>query len=75
MSLGEIFFIGWSLLMLITSFAFFFWAKESGQLKNVEKAKFDMLEEKEPLPWPGRDKAREIQAHSEHNAENEGGSI
>ncbi len=75
MSLGEVFFIGWSLLMLITSLAFFFWAKESGQLKNVEKAKFDMLEERDPLPWPGREKTPEYESRNEPEVQDQGGSV
>jgi cbb3-type cytochrome oxidase maturation protein len=55
MSIGEIVFIGWSLLMVITAGGFFIWAWKSGQFKHVEKAKYDMLKEKEPLPWPGRE--------------------
>lgn len=73
MSLGEVFFIGWSLLMLIISIAFFFWAKESGQLKNVEKAKFDMLEDREPKPWPVRDETNKPESHNENDAMEQGG--
>ena len=55
MSIGEIVFIGWSVLMVIISLVYFVWAWESGQFNHIEKAKFDMLEDKEPLPWPGRE--------------------
>jgi cbb3-type cytochrome oxidase maturation protein len=56
MSVGEVFFIGWSLLMVIICVIFFVWGWESGQFKHIEKAKFDMLQEKEPQSWPGRKK-------------------
>jgi cbb3-type cytochrome oxidase maturation protein len=56
MSLGEIVFIAWSLLMVIITLIYFVWAKESGQFKHIEKAKYDMLEEKDPLPWDCREK-------------------
>ena len=56
MSLGEMFFIGWSLLMVVICIVFFVWAWESGQFKNIEKSKFTMLEDKEPLSWPDHEK-------------------
>jgi len=55
MSTGEIIFIAWSVLMVIISVVFIIWAWDSGLFKHIEKPKYDMLEEREPLPWPGRD--------------------
>ncbi len=56
MSLGEVVFIAWNLLMILTITAYIFWARDNGMFKNWEKPKYDMLEDKEPLPWPGREK-------------------
>lgn len=75
MSIGELFFIGWSLLMVITSAVFFIWAWQSGQFKNVEKAKYDMLEDKEPLPWPGRGDKSEKESRGEVTPGNNGGKV
>ena len=73
MSVGEGFFIGWSLLMLIICVIFFVWAWESGQFKHIEKAKFDMLQEKEPLPWPGREKEKQETAGRKETPGENGG--
>lgn len=75
MSIGELFFIGWSLLMVITSAVFFIWAWQSGQFKNVEKAKYDMLDEKEPLLWPGRGKKSNKKGRGEANPGKNGGIV
>lgn len=73
MSTGEIIFIGWSMLMVIISVVYFVWAWESGQFKHIEKAKYDMLEEKEPLPWPGREQKPKDGSQSKTALEKKGG--
>ena len=75
MSIGEIFFVGWSLLMLVVSIVFFIWARQSGQFKKVEKAKFDMLQEREPLPWPGRNGKFKDESQAEHTFDGNGGNV
>lgn len=75
MSVGEAFFIGWSLLMVIISAVYFIWAWESGQFKNIEKAKYDMLEDKEPLPWPGREGKSQKGAQGKRNLGKDGGKV
>jgi cbb3-type cytochrome oxidase maturation protein len=75
MSVGEAFFIGWSLLMVIISAVYFIWAWESGQFKNIEKAKYDMLEDKEPLPWPGREDKFQKSAQGKRELGKDGGKV
>ncbi len=55
MTLGEIMFIGWNLLMILIIIGYLVWARDNGMFKNWEKPKYDMLNETEPLPWPGRE--------------------
>lgn len=75
MSLGEIVFIGWSLLMVIITTVFIVWGWETGQFKNIEKAKYDMLQEREPLPWPGRESKSIDKAQVKDDPEADGGNL
>ncbi|MEJ2301820.1 MAG: cbb3-type cytochrome oxidase assembly protein [Anaerolineales bacterium] len=75
MSIGEVFFVGWSLLMVIISAVFFIWAWETGQFKHVEKAKYDMLEDKEPLPWPGRGRKLRQETPGKITPDKNGGKV
>jgi cbb3-type cytochrome oxidase maturation protein len=54
MALGVWVFFGWMVLVAATGVAFLIWAWRSGQFKNVEEAKYRMLEDREPEPWPDR---------------------
>jgi nitrogen fixation-related uncharacterized protein len=36
----------------ITAIALIIWAWKTGQFKNIEEAKYRMLEDKEPEAWP-----------------------
>jgi nitrogen fixation-related uncharacterized protein len=69
MALGVWVFFGWMVLVAATGVGFLIWAWRSGQFKNVEEAKYRMLEDREPEPWPGREKNNQRKKERE-----EGGS-
>ena len=52
MSLGIIVLVGGMIVVALTAIIFLVWGIISGQFKNVEEAKYKMLEDKEPEPWP-----------------------
>ena len=52
MSLGIIVLVGGMIVVALTAILFLVWGILSGQFKNVEEAKYRMLEDKEPQPWP-----------------------
>jgi nitrogen fixation-related uncharacterized protein len=54
MALGLWVFLGWMIFVVFTGVVFLIWAWKSGQFRNVEEAKYRMLEDREPEPWPER---------------------
>jgi cbb3-type cytochrome oxidase maturation protein len=52
MPLGLWVVVGWMLLVALTGVAFLIWGWRKGQFKDVEEAKYKMLEDREPEPWP-----------------------
>ena len=54
LSLGTWIMLGWMLLVALTGVGFLVWGWRSGQFKDIESAKYRMLEDKEPEPWPNR---------------------
>ena len=52
MALGLWVFLGWMVFVVFTGVVFLVWAWRSGQFKNVEEAKYRMLEDRQPEPWP-----------------------
>jgi len=56
MPLGLWVVVGWMALVASTAIIMIIWAAKNGQFKDIEEAKYRMLEDKEPEPWPGRDK-------------------
>ena len=54
MPLGLWVVVGWMALVSLTGVIFLIWGWRSGQFTDIEEAKYRMLEEKEPAPWPGR---------------------
>jgi len=46
--------VGWMALVWLTAVLFLVWGWRTGQFKDVEEAKYRMLEDKEPEPWPDR---------------------
>ena len=51
MPLGLWVVVGWMALVSLTAVLFFIWAWQTGQFKDIEEAKYKMLEDKEPEPW------------------------
>jgi cbb3-type cytochrome oxidase maturation protein len=54
MPLGMWVVVGWMVLVALTGVAFLVWGWKSGQFRDIEEAKYRMLEDKEPEPWPDR---------------------
>jgi cbb3-type cytochrome oxidase maturation protein len=54
MPLGMWVVVGWMVFVVLTGIAFLIWGWKSGQFQNVEEAKYRMLEDREPEPWPQR---------------------
>jgi nitrogen fixation-related uncharacterized protein len=52
MALGVWAFIGWMTFVTLTGVAFLIWGWTRGQFKDIEEAKYRMLEDREPEPWP-----------------------
>lgn len=55
MPLGLWIVVGWMALVALIALLLFWWGWRTGQFKDVEKAKYRMLEDIDPQPWPGRD--------------------
>jgi nitrogen fixation-related uncharacterized protein len=58
MALGLWVFLGWMIFVVFTGAAFLIWAWRNGQFRNVEEAKYRMLEDREPEPWPEKPKKK-----------------
>jgi len=54
MPLGLIFLIGWMAFVVLTGIIFLVYGFMTGQFKDIEEAKYRMLEDREPEDWPGR---------------------
>jgi cbb3-type cytochrome oxidase maturation protein len=54
MPLGMWVVVGWMALVPLIGVVLFIWGWKSGQFRNVEEAKYRMLEEQEPEDWPAR---------------------
>jgi nitrogen fixation-related uncharacterized protein len=52
MPLGMWVVVGWMILVALTGVAFLVWGWKRGQFRNIEEAKYRMLEEREPEAWP-----------------------
>jgi cbb3-type cytochrome oxidase maturation protein len=57
MALGLWVYVAWAVFVGIVGVALLIWAWRSGQFKNVEEAKYSMLEDREPEPWPDKTNA------------------
>ena len=52
-------FLAWTALEIVVVIASIRWGYETGQwknLKDIEEPKYRMLIDREPEPWPGREK-------------------
>jgi cbb3-type cytochrome oxidase maturation protein len=54
MPLGMWVVVGWMILVALTGVAFLVWGWKRGQFHDIEEAKYKMLEDREPEPWPDR---------------------
>ncbi len=52
MPLGLWVVVGWMVLVALSGVVFFIWGLAKGQFKDIEEAKYRMLEDREPEPWP-----------------------
>lgn len=51
-----ILFFAWTALEVVVVIAMIRWGFETGQWKDIEEPKYRMLIDREPEPWPGREK-------------------
>jgi cbb3-type cytochrome oxidase maturation protein len=54
MPLGMWVVVGWMAFVSLTGLVAMVWGWRRGQFKNTEEAKYRMLEDKDPEPWPAR---------------------
>jgi cbb3-type cytochrome oxidase maturation protein len=54
MPLGMWVVVGWMAFVALTGVVFLVWGWRRGQFRDIEEAKYRMLEEREPEPWPER---------------------
>jgi cbb3-type cytochrome oxidase maturation protein len=59
MPLGLWVVLGWMLFVALTGVAFLVWGWRRGQFRDIEEAKYRMLEDREPEDWPGREGGQE----------------
>jgi cbb3-type cytochrome oxidase maturation protein len=52
MPLGLWLLVGWMIFMTLVGIAFIVWGWRKGQFRDIEEAKYKMLEDIEPQPWP-----------------------
>jgi len=46
--------VGWMAFVALTGIVLLVWGWKRGQFRDIEEAKYRMLEEIEPEPWPDR---------------------
>lgn len=51
--------VAWMAFVILTGVAFLIWGWRTGQFRDVEAAKYEMLKEREPEPWPARQQGGE----------------
>ena len=54
LSIGTWIMLGWMLVVFLIGIGFLVWGWRNGQFKEIESAKFSMLEDREPEPWPNK---------------------
>jgi len=54
MPLGMWVVVGWMLFVALTGIGFIVWGWQTKQFTDIEAAKYPMLEDRDPEPWPGR---------------------
>jgi nitrogen fixation-related uncharacterized protein len=58
MALGVIVLIAGIIVIAVIAVIFLIWGIKTKQFKNVEEAKYTMLEDKEPQPWPNQEEKK-----------------
>lgn len=58
MLLGLWILVGGMAVVALTGIVFLVWGWENGQFRDIEEAKYRMLEDKDPAPWPDRKQDR-----------------
>lgn len=54
MALGMWVVVGWMLFVALTGIVMLIWGWKRGQFKDIEEAKYRMLEDREPEAWPDK---------------------
>ena len=52
MTIGAWVFLFWLGFVILTGIVFLIWGWKRGQFKDVEEAKYKVLEDKKPVSWP-----------------------
>ena len=55
MPLGMWVVVGWMVFVAFTGIVFMVWGWKTGQFRDIEEAKYRMLVEREPEPWPEKE--------------------
>ncbi len=55
MPLGLWVVVGWMAFVSFTGIVFMIWGWRHGQFRHIEDAKYTMLEDREPEPWPRKE--------------------
>jgi hypothetical protein len=55
MPLGLWAFLLWMIFVVLSGVVLLAWGWRTGQFRNIEEAKYRMLEDREPKGWPGRE--------------------
>lgn len=50
-------YVGWMVLVAATGIGLLIWGIRRKQFDDIEEPKYTMLEDKEPQPWPGRERS------------------
>lgn len=58
MPLGLWVVVGWMAFVSFTGVLLMLWGFKTHQFKDIEEPKYRMLEDREPEPWPGREKPK-----------------
>ncbi len=59
MPLGLWVVLGWMLFVALTGVVFLVWGWRRGQFRDIEEAKYRMLEDREPEAWPDQEGGQE----------------
>ncbi len=60
MPLGLWVVVGWMAFVSLSALVMIAWGLKTGQFDDVEQPKYRMLEDREPLPWPGRGSSKVV---------------